>query len=202
MRGNRLATTDRPSALSRSPHQQRIKAARSVHDSCDRRQQVFKLIRSTLGRRRQYERDGQERRLGFDDGDNNNGEWKRAQQWPLTNLIRREPTVRIGGKRVWPEYWLVVGQSYQIEIGANFMRVPLVQSQVSSSIATQQSGDEGNIEEVDEDLWAVWAELVNDWPNQMKKRPQYIKASATHVHNIIIGADPDTLLTKGVLLTV
>lgn len=44
-------------------------------------------------------------------------------------------------------------------------------SEVSET--TTNSYDDPNL--VPDDLWNVWGELVNDWPNQYKKRAAFVK---------------------------
>lgn len=48
-------------------------------------------------------------------------------------------------------------------------------SQLSESLQAQQSLNE----DLQEDLWAIWSNIVHNWDFEYKKRPQYIKVSMT-----------------------
>lgn len=57
------------------------------------------------------------------------------------------------------------------------------------SVASKRSGSSGSpkardstpAEEEEEDLWTVWGELIRNWDQEVKKKPQYIKVPSIPV---------------------
>uniref|UniRef100_A0A1I7XD47 Rab-GAP TBC domain-containing protein n=1 Tax=Heterorhabditis bacteriophora TaxID=37862 RepID=A0A1I7XD47_HETBA len=72
----------------------------------------------------------------------------------------------------------------EVDVLAKMEQLNRSNEEDARSVTSRKSGSSGSPktrestppEEEEEDLWTIWGEVIRNWENEVKKRPQYIKA--------------------------